>query len=73
VTGIIVREFLPKGFCFVEGEDGQEYFLHANQLPDGEWSREKIKKGARVQFEPQPNPPKGFKATNAWIVTEAHQ
>jgi cold shock CspA family protein len=56
MTGTITRAFLPRGFCFVRGDDGVDYFLQAQAL-DGEWEGGKVRQGARVEFDPEPAEP----------------
>lgn len=37
-----------KGYGFIEGEDGQDYFVHQSAIPEGVFLRE----GDEVSFEP---------------------
>ncbi|MBW2982517.1 cold shock domain-containing protein [Candidatus Woesearchaeota archaeon] len=37
-----------KGYGFIEGDDGNEYFVHSSQLAEGTFIRE----NDRVSFEP---------------------
>jgi CspA family cold shock protein len=37
-----------KGFGFIKGEDGKEYFVHKNALPPGTF----LKENDAVSFEP---------------------
>ena len=37
-----------KGFGFIQGEDGEDYFVHSSALPEGTELRE----NDRVTFEP---------------------
>ncbi|MBI4448207.1 cold shock domain-containing protein [Candidatus Woesearchaeota archaeon] len=39
---------IKKGYGFVEGDDGEEYFVHHSALPKGTFIRE----NDRVSFEP---------------------
>lgn len=56
-----VRSFVgAKRFGFIDGEDGQSYFFHANGLTDPT-SAGDIAIGALVEFEPHPGP-KGLEA-----------
>jgi cold shock protein len=51
VTGVVKRVFLTRGFGFVLGDDGLEYFLHIDALvPISQW--EKLCAGVRVEFIP---------------------
>lgn len=52
MKGIITRAFLPKGFAFVRGSDGKDYFLQANELYEGHWEGAFIREGATVEFRP---------------------
>lgn len=54
MTGIITRMLTTKGFGFVKGEDGCEYFMHAKDIDiDQRW--EQLEKGQRVTFTPVQN------------------
>lgn len=55
VTGVIHE----RGFGFIEGDDGREYFLHADELRGGGWL--KLLRGARLEFTPMENGAKGNK------------
>lgn len=35
LRGFIKKVCLPRGFCFVRGDDGREYFLHKSNLAGG--------------------------------------
>ena len=50
VKGTVTRVFLTRGFGFIMGDDGEEYFLHADAMAGTEW--EKVRGGMRVTFEP---------------------
>ena len=38
-----------KGFGFIQGEDGQDYFAHQSALPEGVTS---LREGEQVTFDP---------------------
>lgn len=48
-----------KGYGFISGEDGQDYFVHHSQIPEGSELRE----GDNVSFEPVETE-KGIQAQN---------
>lgn len=53
MTGTITRVMLPRGFGFIVGDDGIEYFLHVDDLIPGIiWDGTVVRNGVRVQFEP---------------------
>lgn len=49
MKGNIVRKIKDKGYGFILGEDGQDYFLHLSKLLY--WSWEDIVEGDAVTFE----------------------
>lgn len=56
ITGF-VRSFMPeKGFGFIRGNDGRDYFVHRKNVVGGE-----LVDGQQVEFEGMPGP-KGYKA-----------
>lgn len=59
-----------QGYCFVRGDDGNIYFLHANELEGGE---KKMQKRALVEFTPFPVdiPGKSPRAVRAVVILEA--
>jgi len=59
--GTVKRLFLPRGFGYITGEDGRDYFIHATELQDSEWSAETIREGDKVEFEPQSNGDRALK------------
>lgn len=59
LMGTITRVLLPRGFGFIRGDDGQDYFLQADELHDVPWSGETVREGMRVQFEPTTRGAKG--------------
>jgi CspA family cold shock protein len=61
MIGQVLRTIPAKGFGFVLGEDGQEYFIHASECPEGDF--DKLRPGQKVEFiETKTN--KGFRATS---------
>lgn len=55
MTGIITRVILTKGFGFIVDEHGEERFLHASDMAEGEpWL--KLHEGQRIEFEPYQKP-----------------
>lgn len=42
---------VKKGYGFIQGEDGQDYFVHHSEIPEGTNLRE----GENVSFEPTEN------------------
>lgn len=55
-----------KGYGFIQGEDGNDYFVHFTAIPKGTSLRENDK----VSFEPAENE-KGKQATNLQLLTKA--
>lgn len=51
MTGTIVVFFHEKGYGFVTGEDGKDYFIHLREFAVGS-ELYKIAKGGEVSFEP---------------------
>jgi len=59
LKGKIKNFFTTKGYGFIEGEDGQDYFFHFTSCPKGiVW-----KQGDEVNFEPTKNE-RGLAAVN---------
>lgn len=65
--GEIARALLPRGFAFVIGDDGRDYFLHVDQW-EGTWDGQSMKRGARVEFVPKEMPDGKFRAENARAI-----
>lgn len=61
-----------QGYCFVHGDDGNTYFLHAYELEGGE---NKMLKRALVEFTPFRTPTEGKcdRAVRAVVILEARQ
>ncbi len=57
--GTIARMVLDRGFCFITGSDGQDYFCHMTALQDGPLDEYQI--GQAVTFTPTQTP-KGRRA-----------
>jgi len=50
MTGTISKVFSDNGFGFVQGEDGQEYFMHRSAVRDGSVF-EQLREGQPVVFD----------------------
>lgn len=55
MKGTITRVFLPRGFGFVRGDDGLDYFLQADALMNVAWDGAVIREGVKVEFLPDGN------------------
>lgn len=62
--GEVTRALLPRGFAFVIGDDGQDYFLHVDQW-EGTWDGQNMKRGTRVEFVPKKMPDGKLRANSA--------
>lgn len=65
MKGIIVAYISSKKYGFINGEDGESYFLHFSNLLDKS-SEDKLIKGVSVEFDPIPTP-KGLAAKDVCI------
>ncbi|MFT6910748.1 MAG: cold shock CspA family protein [Oleiphilaceae bacterium] len=65
VKGIVVAYISSKKYGFINGEDGESYFLHFSNLLDKS-SEHKLIKGIVVEFDPIPTP-KGLAAKDVCI------
>ncbi|QDE30138.1 cold-shock protein [Shewanella polaris] len=65
MKGIVVAYISSKKYGFINGEDGESYFLHFSSLLDKS-SEYKLIKGAVVEFDPIPTP-KGLAAKDVCI------
>jgi len=66
----VIRNTNERGYAFVRGEDGEDYFLHATQLIAIPFNE--LHTGDMVSFQPADGPPgKGPIATNAERVKRA--
>ena len=61
VNGTVKRLVHEKGFGFVAGQDGREYFFHQSACQDTHFSD--LREGQAVTFEPGQGP-KGPRAEN---------
>jgi len=52
-----------KGYGFIAGEDGSEYFVHSSQVPEGTTLNE----GDKVSFEPVKSD-RGLQAQNVQLL-----
>ena len=50
MTGTIAKVMSDKGFGFIQGEDGQEYFMHRSAVRDGSVF-EQLREGQPVVFD----------------------
>ena len=51
MRGTVTRVIAVRGFAFVDGDDGQHYFMHVKSLPAEElWANVRV--GVRVEFAP---------------------
>ena len=66
MTGTISRLLLEKGFGFIAGEDGQEYFMHRTALKDGSIF-EQIREDQAVTFDSGKGE-KGLRAENVRLA-----
>ena len=57
-----------KGYGFIEGEDGNEYFVHSSQLAEGTFIRE----NDRVSFDPAESE-KGKQAQNVVLLQKGSE
>jgi CspA family cold shock protein len=57
-----------KGYGFIEGEDGNEYFVHSSQLAEGTFIRE----NDRVSFEPAESE-RGKQAQNVTLLQKGSE
>lgn len=55
MQGTIKRLLLPRGFGFITGDDGEDYYIQSNELMGREWGAESVQVGNRVEFEPAAN------------------
>ncbi len=63
MDGKITKIFREKGFSFLRGSDGKEYFAHRSQAPDFDGFRE----GDAVTFTPAESP-KGPRANDVRLA-----
>jgi cold shock protein len=65
MTGTISRVISDKGFGFIQGEDGKEYFMHRSAVRDGSVF-EQLREGQPVAFDAGLGD-KGLRAENVRI------
>ena len=66
-TGTVKKVIPDRGFGFITGEDGKDYFFHRDGLaPSLDFDR--LAGGERVEFDLQSNP-RGPRAVNVRAVT----
>jgi len=65
-TGTIKRVISDRGFGFIGGEDGKEYFFHRNELAES-LDFDRLVGGETVSFEVESSPkgPRAVKVTTA--------
>ena len=66
MNGTISRVLSDKGFGFIKGDDGQEYFMHRSAVRDGSVF-EQLRDGQPVAFDASRGD-KGLRAENVWLV-----
>lgn len=52
MNGTIKKLSLDRGFGFIQGDDGSDYFFHQTELRGG-LSFDQLKEGQRIAFEPR--------------------
>jgi len=65
MNGTIKRLVVDRGFGFLSGEDGKEYFFHRSSV-DG--SFEGLQEGQKVTFDVEPSAPKGPRASRVRVA-----
>ncbi len=71
MTGTIKRIVSDRGFAFINGEDGQKYFLHRTDMAAGS-SFADLAEDEPVSFEPVvPTPEKGPRASKVRLSEAA--
>jgi CspA family cold shock protein len=56
---------MDRGFGFLSGEDGKEYFFHRSSV---EGSFEGLQEGQKVSFDIESNAPKGPRASRVRVA-----
>ena len=64
--GTIKRIVLDRGFGFLEGEDGKEYFFHMSGLAEG-LQIESLREGQKVSYDTERSP-RGPRATRVAVA-----
>ena len=65
MNGTISRVLSDKGFGFIRGDDGQEYFMHRSAVRDGSVF-EQLRDGQHVTFDASRGD-KGLRAENVRV------
>ncbi len=65
LNGTIKRLVMDRGFGFLSGEDGKEYFFHRSSV-DG--SFEGLQEGQKVTFDIESSAPKGPRASRVRVA-----
>ena len=66
MTGEVVNILESKGFFFVRGTDGVEYFAHKSALRLYRW--EHLVQGQQVEFDPDPHHTKGPRTNRVQVL-----
>lgn len=64
-NGTIKRLVMDRGFGFLSGDDGKEYFFHRSSV---EGSFEGLQEGQKVTFDVESNAPKGPRASRVRVA-----
>jgi CspA family cold shock protein len=64
MNGTVIRTKLDRGFGFIMGEDGEEYFFHMSALKND--SINNLREGHQVKFEATKTP-KGNRAEQVYV------
>lgn len=64
MNGTVIRLFSDKGYGFIKGEDGKEYFFHRSALKNAPYSR--LEEGTEVTFE-DADTAKGLRAEDIYV------
>jgi CspA family cold shock protein len=64
-NGTIKRLVMDRGFGFLSGEDGKEYFFHRSSV---EGSFEGLQEGQKVSFDIESSAPKGPRASRVRVA-----
>lgn len=67
MNGKIVNIVMDKGFFFIKGEDGRQYFAHKTALVVQRWIYD-IEEDDRVEFDPDLDAPKGPRAESIMVT-----
>lgn len=69
MKGMVNNYVKEKGFGFIDGEDGQSYFLHVSEIQDRA-DDSLPRSGVPVEFDPSPSP-KGLRAKKVLLLSES--